>query len=109
MKKLAKALVAFSFICVFTVPAFAVLITFDENGNGNADGTPLPFGVGVEPMSGLATLYYLLPFNVAPGDIGVIETSPNNSDISDLMRFQSDNAGRNGRVWVFSDNSPTDP
>ena len=33
MKKLAKALVAFSFICVFTVPAFAVLITFDENGN----------------------------------------------------------------------------
>jgi hypothetical protein len=88
------------------------LFTFDENGNGNFNGTPLPFTVGLDPSGGVTTspvLIYSLPFSVVPGDVGLVEPNDPTQRASDIIRF-FDPAGGNQSVLIFySDVSTADP
>lgn len=76
-----------------------LIFTFDENGNGNLNGQPIPFTVIVEPLSGIPTLRYSLPFLTAPGDVLVTEPAePGAPYLSDIVRFDAV-----GNVYFFSD------
>jgi PEP-CTERM motif len=84
------------------------VITVDENGNGtffNFAGvtTALPFGLGVDPFSGLTTLVYTLPFAGVRGDVLLGEV-PGSIIPSDVLRFDG-----NFNLYFFSDASLTDP
>jgi hypothetical protein len=77
---------------------------FDEWGNGtDGSGVPLPAFPGtVEPVSGMPTLMYRLPWPVTSGDL-IISGS---NGISDLIRFDSilNTAGTlDGVAYFFSD------
>jgi hypothetical protein len=61
---------------ISTIPT----VVFDENGNGTYNGQAIDH-VYVSGQS----LYYILPFVTAPGD--VVITEPGTQDISDLLRF----------------------
>ena len=77
MKSIIKILFVIGFTCAMTaVSSFAQVITFDENGNANFGGNPLPFLVGPDPSGGLTVnvLVYQLPFLVTPGDVGLLES-----------------------------------
>ena len=80
-----------------------VLISFDENGNGlGPSGGPLPSALTPDPISGVITLSYTLPFPVAPGDLLLSESQGTNV-FSDLVRFGG--PSRN-EVWFFSELEP---
>ncbi|HWX19430.1 MAG TPA: hypothetical protein VN578_05940 [Candidatus Binatia bacterium] len=103
MTKSAKVLFAFgvaSALCATTTLG-QIVFSFDENGKGSGPGGPLPSTIAVEPVSGMATLSYMLPFPVAPGDVLLLE--PTNSTglvLSDLVRFGGAN---HNQVFFFSD------
>ena len=86
--------------------ALAQSISVDEFGNGlfSASG-PLPASIAVDPVSGTATLAYVLPFPVNPGDV-VLTEPPQTTQFSDLLRFGGPN---NNILYFFSDVSTADP
>src|SRR5947209_6787117 len=77
MKIITKTLLVFSIVSMMgaaTAPAqLNTIINFDEFGNGDADGAPLPANSMFEPISGLTTLEYDLPFPGVAGDLFIIE------------------------------------
>ena len=81
--------------------------TFDEFGDG-----PTPSTMAVDPISGLTTVTYLLPFAGTAGDVLIINTNEPGASASgglssissDVLRFDG-----NGRMYFFSDFSATDP
>jgi hypothetical protein len=103
-----KKLITICLVCVCvlltTAASQGMIITFDENGHGDVDGTPLKYGVDTPPI-GHETLYYVLPFEgVAEGDIVVMEPPETASIISDILRFINvDGQGPEARVYVYSD------
>ena len=79
------------------------LISVDELGVGTFNGNPLTWQTNVaEPLSGMTTLSYNLPFPAGPGDVVLME--PASGRISDVIRF--DGAGH---LFFFSDAIPGDP
>jgi hypothetical protein len=112
MKKSVKTLVVFG--CAFAVSATLFgqalpTLTFDENGNGNINGNPLPFTVAPDPSGGIAAnvLIYQLPFAVTPGDVALLEPT---GVASDLIRFLPSTAGAQSLMIFYSDLSePIDP
>jgi len=79
-----------------------IQVSFDENGHGLSQGVPLGFATQPDPISGIPTLVYSLPFQVVPGDLVLMESIPQDS-FSDIVRFYQD-----GRVFFFSNREPTD-
>lgn len=115
MKQSTKALIVSGLTLVVSATTLfgqaGPLFTFDENGNGNFNGTPLPFTVGPDPSGGVTTpvLIYTLPFGVTPGDVGLIEPNDPTRSVSDLLRFVNV-AGANQSLLIFySDVSAADP
>jgi hypothetical protein len=104
-----RKLITICLVCVLTTAATqGMVITLDENGNGNVDGTPLLYGVDTPPVGNWATLYYVLPFNpVIEGDVAVLEPLVTSQEISDVLRFinvqQVAGGGTEARVYVYSD------
>jgi hypothetical protein len=76
-------------------------VQIDEYGTGTVNGNPLPFSVSLEPLSGMSTLMYQLPFPVVRGDLVLDEgtTPPTHSDV---LRFETNTANQ-GVVYFFSD------
>ena len=87
------------------------IFTFDENGNGNFNGQPVPFLVAPDPSGGLAAnvLIYQLPVIVTPGDVALLEPGRSSSDPSDLVRFFNFAGANFTGVIFYSDVSSTDP
>jgi hypothetical protein len=100
-----KKLITICLVCVLTTAASqGMLISFDENGKGDVDGTPLVYGIG-EPPIGHPTLYYELPATIVEGD-AVLYEPQSTSEISDILRFlnvQGATGGLTGRVYVYSE------
>src|SRR5439155_10384807 len=96
-------------LTMLATPAFAqkgdYVINIDEYGHNSqtTNSVPVPnappifVGVQAEPMSGLTTLVYRLPWVVPAGDVFITE-STNPVVYSDLLRFSN---GTN--LFVFSD------
>src|SRR5262245_9234324 len=76
--------------------------SIDENGHGFGPAGPLPFGVNTNPPLAFQTLFYVLPFQVAPGDVLLFE-NPQHTLVSDMIRFSGN------QVFFFSDKEPGDP
>src|ERR1051326_3307830 len=100
MRNLVRALA----VCVFAVTSTIVsgqvaeTVSIDENGNGtDSFFGSLSSGVGVEPVSGMSTLFYNLPEIPTSGDVEVFEGG-NSTTPSDLLRFDQSTS----RVYVFS-------
>jgi PEP-CTERM motif-containing protein len=76
------------------------LIFFDENGHSGGSFGSLPSGFGPDPLATggptfpTATLFYVLPFPVATGDLQLTEPP---TGISDLVRFEGNH------VFFYSD------
>jgi hypothetical protein len=113
-----KQLIAICLVCVLTTAVSqgalappTITISFDENGNGTANGTALTFGVDIPQVGSdqYATLYYVLPSTIVQGDLVLNE--PETGQISDVLRFVNNynpNGGYQGRVYVYSDIETTD-
>ena len=82
--------------------------TFDEQGLGLLSSPTLGgYVIGtvqVEPLSGIATLYYNWGTPTVPGDVVLLEPVAPGTNISDIIRFD----GRGG-LYFFSDREPGDP
>jgi len=87
MRRLTRAV---AIAALFELPLTASVapgqITFDENGHGFGPSGALPFIVGPDPLSGIVTLKYGLPFPVFAGDL-VLSESDNPGVPSDILRF----------------------
>jgi hypothetical protein len=79
------------------------VITVDELGKGTFNGNPLISGIGVDPMSGISTLFYRLPFAGTPGDVVLLEPGPIPQQTSDILRFDGQ-----GTLYFFSERETTD-
>ena len=93
-------------VCVAFITAGAwgqQIFSFDENGNGSVNGTPLAYGVD-------GTLYYVLMSDAIPGDIyegDVAVMEPGTTEISDVLRFSYiGGAVQQERVYVYSEREP---
>jgi hypothetical protein len=76
------------FLICSTVTASAATITIDENGNGNIDGTPLPFtanGTNPVPPGQTPVLVYTLPFTGVAGQVLLVE--PETGIRGDVIQF----------------------
>src|SRR5438477_1377139 len=103
MTRLKKVLLVFGLTSAIAASTFGQeVISFDENGNSGGTFGPLQSGVGPDPINGIPTLFYMLPFPVAPGDVLVTEIE-GQTQPSDLLRFQGQ------QVWVFSETEANDP
>ena len=80
----------------------APLVTVDELGKGDFNGTPLPSFQSADPFSGIVTLTYRLPFPGVPGDVQIFEPGAAAAP-SDLIRFDG-----NSNLFFFSEIEPTD-
>lgn len=88
-------MLATSATSVFGAPG--AIFTLDEMGNGySTSGAPLSFTLALDPLSGISTLQYTLPFAGLIGD--VLLTDPSNSQLSDVLRFDG-----NFHVFFFSE------
>ena len=88
------------------------LVTIDENGNGDINGTPLPWAVAPDPTGGVTTspvLIYTLPFPVTPGDVGLIEVNDPTRPLSDILRFVNVAGTTQSELIFYSDFSASDP
>jgi hypothetical protein len=86
-KTLALLIVFFAGLSATTFAQNAAIIV-DENGKGSFYGTPLASGLKLDPLSGMTTLAYQLPFPGVPGDVQLIEpNAPIPSAPSDVIRF----------------------
>jgi len=75
------------------------VINLDEWGHGYITSSqPFPTNMAVEPISGIATLQYTLPFAGTAGDVVLQETV--GGPISDVLRFDGQS-----HVYFFSDSS----
>jgi hypothetical protein len=116
MKQTTKALIVSGFTLVASATTLFgqgnPLITFDENGVGTFNGTPLPSTLQADPSGGVTTspvLIYFLPFAVVPGDVGLVELNDPTRTASDLVRFFNP-AGANQSMMIFySDVNAVDP
>ena len=110
---LALALAVSIAIVTGTASEAALLLQFDENGNGTyqlngGPSTPLPFIVAQDPgPGGLANaLIYLLPTTVTTGDVPICESGLStctSSQFSDLLRFeQADGTIQTGGLFTFT-------
>jgi hypothetical protein len=84
-------------ICSMAVGS-AATITIDENGNGNIDGTALPFtttGTNPLPPGQSPVLIYTLPFTGVAGNVSLIE--PETGVRGDVLQFTG-----NGTVIFYS-------
>jgi hypothetical protein len=73
------------------------VINLDENGDGYiTPSEPFPYTVATEPISGIATLEYTLPFAGVAGDL--LLEQPDSSQISDVLRFDGESD-----VYFFAD------
>ncbi|NOS68987.1 MAG: PEP-CTERM sorting domain-containing protein [Verrucomicrobia bacterium] len=118
MKKLSRILwlcgVTAALTATTAIGQLNIQVTVDENGHGKITGAgpaglpdpfPLPFTVGVEPISGISTLVYTLPTTVTSGDVFLYEIGPlggPNQIFSDLIRFNQN------QMYFFSDLHPDD-
>jgi PEP-CTERM motif len=100
--KLIVILVVFGMLTLVAgiVSAQPYNVQFDEYGVGTSNGNSLPYGMATDPISGLTTLMYQLPFNVTRGDLIIYD---NTANISDVIRFDNDAAGTFGEAFFFSD------
>jgi len=78
---------------LYAAPVFTIWV--DELGNGSysIDGAPptaLPFGLAVDPLSGLTTLEYILPIPVTSGDVTLVKVGGEGD--SDRLRFEGGTA-----------------
>src|ERR1051326_6692591 len=90
MNKSMKVLAVFGFTSAITLTTALgqPLITVDELGNGNFNGTPLPSFQSADPFSGIVTLTYRLPFPGVPGDVQLFEpNAAGTNQLSDVIRF----------------------
>jgi len=110
-----KRLIAICLVCVLLTAAASqgavsqgMVISFDENGNGDVDGTPLVSGIDTPPI-GHETLYYVLSATfVSTGDVKIME--PGTTDeISDVLRFVNLVTAQQARVYVYSEREAGDP
>ena len=80
-----------------SVFAFGVILTIDESGNAYLTPSQLfPYTMGTDPISGMNTLEYTLPFAGVAGDVLLQE--PGGSQTSDVLRFDG-----NFHVYFFSE------
>jgi len=115
MKTLKSNLLAATFIgAVMATSALAQIptLTLDEFGKADFNGAALPPGVITpDPVSGIPTLAYTLPFVPMQGDVvlleGPVAGGPTNS-LSDILRFEVTPNGQ-GMAFFFSDASSADP
>jgi hypothetical protein len=109
MKTTTKQIVIILVIGLLTLVAGSVSaqqnVKIDEYGTGTLNGNPLPFGIVPDPISGLSTLMYQLPFPVRDGDLFLTEGQTTPPINSDLVRFGNNTVG--GVIYFFSD--PLDP
>ena len=76
---------------------FSQIISMDEVGNAYiASDAPFPFAVTQEPLSGMSTLRYTLPFAGVAGDVLVNRATTGAR--SEILRFDG-----LSHVWFFSD------
>jgi hypothetical protein len=89
------------------VSAQSLKATFDEWGNGtDGSGAPLTaYLSAVEPISGLSTLMYVLPWTVTPGDLIINDSA---GVFTDLIRFDT-NTTYGGVAYFFSDGADESP
>jgi len=106
LKKILTAIILTSVTASITASTQGAAITVDETGKGSIYGTPLLSSLQVEPLSGMTTLTYQLPFPGVPGDVQLIEVNKPQPDISDVIRFDG-----NFHMFFFSDQDgpPVDP
>lgn len=96
---------------ILTIAAIAVIsavtaygqpvVTVDEFGNGDINGTPLASAMAVDPFTGMTTLSYTLPFPTVQGDV-VLQNST--GSISDVFRFDG-----SFTLYVYSDIDLSEP
>lgn len=80
-----------------SVFAFTAILTISEAGNAYYTPSQLfPYTIGTDPISGMSTLEYTLPFAGVAGDVLLQE--PGGSGISDVLRFDG-----HFHVYFFSD------
>jgi hypothetical protein len=88
--------------------AQGILVSIDENGNGNLGGVPIPGVVGPDPGPGglpNALLYFPPPgVGFVPGDVLIFEPGPTPDVLSDVVRFNM-----NGPVVFYSEREDNDP
>jgi len=81
--------------------AHGALITFDENGHGNIDGTPLPYAMAPGPsgVGAPVTLRYGLPFafDATLGTLAIVD--PGAQVPAELVMF---GGGVDEGVWFYS-------
>src|ERR1700688_4513370 len=79
-----------------TASAQVPLVTVDENGHGNFNGTPIAFTIGPDPTIPTfpPTVTYVLPAQVVPGDVRIFDPAATAAIPSDLVRFV--NVGNHG-------------
>lgn len=93
--------VSVGFLAVSSTSVFGlnVILTMDESGNAYVDPSqPLPYTIGTDPVSGMNTLEYTLPFVGVAGDVLLQEVA--GGPLSDILRFDG-----NSHAFFFSDNS----
>src|SRR5438105_2370920 len=104
IKQTAKVLAVFGIASITASLAYAQpLVTVDEFGKGDFNGTPLPSGIAVEPLSGISTLFYRLPFAGSVGDVVLLEPGPVPQQMTDILRFDGQ-----GNLYFFSERETTD-
>ena len=106
MKRFTRVLLALAVTSATAVSMASAqpLITVDELGNGNINGNPLPAFLNQDPVSGMVTLTYRLPFPGVPGDVLLFEPgTPAPNPPSDLVRFDGQ-----GFLYFFSEREATD-
>ena len=106
--KLLGILVVFGLLTLVagSVSAQSLKAQFDEWGVGSSNNTALLYTYpALDPVSGLSTLMYRLPFPaVTPGDLIITEST---GAVSDLIRFGNDSIS--GIVYFYSDPADESP
>lgn len=103
MKNLNNTLLAAVFTAAITAStAYSQpVITIDEFGNGDINGTPLASSLATDPFSGMTTLSYTLPFPAIRGDIVLSDVA---GTVSDIVRFDG-----NFTLYIYSDMDLSEP
>ena len=97
-------------LTVSATPALAQsTITFDEYGHSSGNFGILATNFGLDPLAvpylntPSNTLYYVLPFRVATGDLWLSSQSEPGNQLSDLVRFEDQGPGNGSRIYFYSD------
>jgi hypothetical protein len=105
MKQFSKVLATIGFTSVLSTTAvFGQLLQVDELGHGTFMSNALPPAViAIEPLSGIATLRYTLPFAGTLGDVALFDTPGGVFSTNDVLRFDGQ-----GHLYFFSDKEASD-